>query len=424
MARGTARLLLSCVATVLAVAPAFAGPLQELIDATPEGGVARPPAGIYEERIVISKSIELDGSNGVVIDGGGKGTVFELAADKSTIRNLTIRNSGRLHNALDAGLRVKGDFNVIKDVHIEDSLFGLDLHEADNNVIRRTTITSKDMPLELRGDSVRLWYSHDNRLEDNDVSHSRDFVVWYSHGNRLTGNRIRGNRYGIHFMYANENHMTGNEIADCVVGVFLMYSNDITVENNRLMRSWGASGMGVGFKESSGVRIANNSILGNAVGIFLDISPYDPDSLNTFEGNEISYNGTGVEFHTDWEGNLFKHNTFSSNFTQIAVRGGGTALRETWKGNYWDDFAGFDGDGDSRGDSPYEIYSYADRIWMENREANFFRGGFALEALDFIERLAPFSEPRLLLREKQPLMSPPVVAAAGKPKDALEMLLQ
>jgi nitrous oxidase accessory protein len=106
------------------------------------------------------------------------------------------------------------------------------------------------------------------------------------------------------------------------------------------------------------------------------------------------------------------------------VRGGGTALRETWDSNFWDDFAGFDGDGDSRGDSPYEIYSYADQIWMGNREANFFRGGFALEALDFIERLAPFSEPKLLLQEKNPLMQEPVLAEAAKPKDALEMLLQ
>ena len=416
--------LFICMVALLAATQALAGPLQDMIDAAPEGGVVKPPAGVYEEHIVVSRPVELDGSNGVVIDGGGKGTVVELAADKSTLRNITIRNSGRLHNALDAGLRVKGDFNVIKDIRIEDSLFGLDLHEADNNVIRRMSISSKDMPLELRGDSVRLWYSHDNRLEDSEISHSRDFAVWYSHGNTFTGNRIHGNRYGIHFMYANDNHMSRNEIADCVVGVFLMYSNDITVEDNRLLRAWGASGMGVGFKESSGVKVARNAIVGNAVGIFLDISPYDPDSTNVFSDNQIGYNGIGVEFHTDWEGNIFKGNSFSSNFTQIAVRGGGTALRETWDSNFWDDFAGFDGDGDRRGDSPYEIYSYADQIWMENRAANFFRGGFALEALDFIERLAPFSEPKLLLQEKNPLMQEPVLAEAAKPKDALEMLLQ
>jgi nitrous oxidase accessory protein len=404
--------------------PAQAGPLQDMINAAPEGSTISPPAGVYKEHIIINRRIELDGGGGVIIDGGGTGTVVEVTSDRTILRGLTIRNSGRLHNALDAGLRLKSDFNVVKDIRLENTLFGLDLHQADNNIIRRVHISSKDMPLELRGDSIRLWYSHDNKLEDNEVHDARDFVIWYSHGNTVTGNKVRGGRYGLHFMYANDNHMTGNEIADCVVGVFLMYSNDITVEGNRFLRSWGASGMGIGFKESSGVKILRNDILGNAVGIFLDISPYDPDAVNTFEGNKIAYNGIGVEFHTDWEGNIFAANSFDANFTQIAVRGGGTALRETWEGNYWDDFAGFDEDGNGTGDSPYEIYSYADRIWMEVRDANFFRGGFALEALDFVERLAPFSEPRLLLREKNPLSTMPEARLAAAPKSALEMLQQ
>jgi nitrous oxidase accessory protein len=156
------------------------------------------------------------------------------------------------------------------------------------------------------------------------------------------------------------------------------------------------------------------------------LSPYDPDATNDFEQNQVAYNGIGVEFSTDWQANVFRSNSFNTNFTPIAVRGGGTAMRETWDANYWDDFTGFDENHDGRGDSPFEVYSYADRLWMENRDASFFRGGFALEALDFIERLAPFSEPRLLLRENAPLLAPPVMAEAKKekPKDALELLLQ
>ncbi len=402
---------------------AAAATLQEMLDQAPEGSTVAPPAGVYSEHVVMKKAVVLDGSAGVIIDGGGTGTVMEIATSSAEVKNLTLRNSGRYHNALDAGLRIKGDFNIVKDVKIENALFGLDMHQANNNVIRRVTITSKPLNLELRGDSIRLWYSHFNRLEDNVVHDARDFVVWYSHDNTISGNTIRNGRYGIHFMYAHHNHVLENEIADCVVGVFLMYSNDIDVRHNRLLRSWGASGMGVGFKESSGVTIADNDIVGNAVGIFLDISPYDPDSTNTFTNNRIAYNGMGVEFHTDWEGNIFTGNAFLSNFTQIAVRGGGTALRETWTGNYWDDYAGFDRDGDGLGDSPYEIYNYADRMWMEVKDAAFFRASFALEALDFVERLAPFTEPRLLLREDKPLMHLPSFAKAA-PKSALELLQQ
>ncbi|NMD06787.1 MAG: nitrous oxide reductase family maturation protein NosD [Phyllobacteriaceae bacterium] len=409
---------------VLLAGPALAGPLQDLVTAAKDGDTVMPPPGIYEEHLVIDKAIVLDGQNAVIIDGGGKGTVVELLSDKATLKNLTIRNSGRLHNALDAALRVKGSNNVIKDLKIENSLFGIDVSKGDHNVIRRNDISSKDMPLELMGDSIRLWYSHFNRVEDNYIHATRDFAVWYSHDNVISGNRIHHTRYGVHFMYAHENEVRNNEIADCVVGVFLMYSNDIIITRNKLLRSWGASGMGMGLKESSGIRAFGNEIVGNAVGIFLDLSPYDPEATNEFEQNQVAYNGIGVEFSTDWEANVFAKNDFNANFSQISVRGGGTALRESWQGNHWDDFAGFDEDRDGRGDSPFEIYSYADRLWMENREANFFRGGFALEALDFVERLAPFSEPKLLLREQFPFIVASVLEEAEKPKDALEMLLQ
>lgn len=411
------------MASLLAAAfPAAAGPLQAMIDAAVAGATIAPPAGVYRDHLVIAKPIVLDGSAGVVIDGEGSGTVVEIAADGVTLKSLAIRGSGRLHNALDAGLRIKGDFNVVKDVAITDALFGIDMHDAHNNIVRRTTIVSKDMPLELRGDSVRLWHSNDNTLEQNSVRDARDFVVWYSGGNVIRDNVIRGGRYGVHFMYAHGNRMTGNAVEDCVVGVFLMYSNDIEVRGNRILRAWGASGMGVGFKEASGAVIADNDIVGNATGIYIDISPYEPDETNRFEGNRIAYNGIGVEFHTDWQGNVFSGNGFLSNFTQIAVRGSGTAQRETWAGNYWDDFAGFDRDGDGRGDSPHEIYSYADRLWMEVKDAAFFRAGLALEALDFVERLAPFSEPLLLLREADPLMDMPRAKDSGGPGNAAESL--
>jgi len=98
-------------------------------------------------------------------------------------------------------------------------------------------------------------------------------------------------------------------------------------------------------------------------------------------------------------------------------------MREGWNGNHWDDYAGFDKNADGVGDVPYEIYNYADRLWMEVPHASFFRGGFALAALDFVERLAPFSEPRLLMRESAPLMNPAVRAEKIQtPISALEML--
>lgn len=416
------RALLSLILLWLA-GPVWAGALQDMIDAAEDGATISPPAGVYAENIVIDRPVVIDGRGEVIIDGDGFGTVVHLSATGATLKNLTIRNSGRLHNKVDAGLRIAGNFNVIRDVKIKNALFGIDMTQASNNVIRRVHVSSKDMPLEMRGDGIRIWYSNDNKLENNEVEDSRDIVIWYSSGNVLRDNVVRRNRYGIHFMYAHGNVVERNDIADCVVGVFLMYANDTIVQDNRILRAWGASGIGVGFKESSGAEILRNDIIGNATGIYLDPSPWDPDKTNNFADNVIAYNGIGVEFHTEWKGNHFARNAFMSNFTQISVRGRGTALKESWDGNYWDDYAGFDKDNDRVGDVPYEIYNYADRIWMEVPSASFFRGGLALAALDFVERLAPFSQPRLLVREQASLMEKPVrEAPEEKPKSALEML--
>jgi len=425
--------LLPLVLTLIALAgPGLSQTLQERIDAAPDGAEIVLDPGAYGP-VVIRHPVVIDGQGAAVLDGGGQGTVVLIESDGVTLKNLTIRNSGRLHNQVDAGLRIKGNFNVVRDVRIENSLFGMDLTQANNNVLRRNYISSKDMPLEMRGDSVRIWYSNDNIFEQNHIEHSRDFVVWYSSGNQIRDNRIQHGRYGIHFMYAHHNAVERNEISDCVVGVFLMYANDITVRGNQILRAWGAAGMGVGFKETSSAVVEDNVILGNAVGIYLDPSPWDPDTTNEFHRNQVAYNGIGVQFHTEWQGNNFSDNNFLSNFTQVSVRGRGTALKEGWHGNYWDDYAGFDRDGDGIGDAPYEVYTYADRLWMDVPSASFFRGGFALAALDFVERLAPFTEPQLLLREERPFEAPVIHDAAraqtatrssDKPKSALEMLTQ
>ena len=60
-------------------------------------------------------------------------------------------------------------------------------------------------------------------------------------------------------------------------------------------------------------------------------------------------------------------------------------------GNTWDRYQGLDLDRNGVGDGPYELCLYADRIWMDLPPVQFFRGAPLLEAIDFVERLAPFS---------------------------------
>jgi nitrous oxidase accessory protein len=378
--------------------------LQSLVDAAEPNSVLSPPPGTYAGPVVVDKPLEIDGRGEVTVDAGGRGSVIVLDTDGATLRNLRLVNSGSSHNDLDAGVQVRGNFNVIKDNRIEDCLFGIDLQQSENNVIRRNRISSKPVELGIRGDAIRLWYSFDNIVEENEIVDSRDIVVWYSRDNVIRRNRATRGRYSLHFMYSQFNLVEENEFRGNSVGIFLMYSDSVIVRKNHISHAVGAAGVGIGFKETSDVEISDNEILYCATGLHLDVSPFQPDTTNRIRGNLIAYNGIGIQFLNDWTGNVFQDNLLKGNLTQVAVLGGKTAARNEWRGNHWDDYEGFDRDGDGIGDTPYEQFAYADRLWMDVPPARFFKGSPMLEVVDFLERLAPFTEPDRLLRDPEPLM--------------------
>jgi nitrous oxidase accessory protein len=59
------------------------------------------------------------------------------------------------------------------------------------------------------------------------------------------------------------------------------------------------------------------------------------------------------------------------------------------------------------------LHAWADRIWMDVPAAAFFRASPLLEVIDFLDRLAPFSAPTLLLRDETPRFDPPGARAAA-----------
>jgi nitrous oxidase accessory protein len=400
---------LSCsVALAQEAAPQDAAqPLQPLIDATPEGGVLAPPPGVYSGPARIEKPMTLDGGGKLVLDGQGRDTILSLKGSHIVVQGLRLRGSGHRHENLDACLRLEqARSNVVKDNDFSGCLVGIDLRHADQNIIRRNRITGSDPQFDMRGDGLRVWYSNDNVIEGNVITDHRDVLVEYSTRNVLRGNRVVRGRYGTHFMYASGNTAEGNDYSYNTVGLFSMYSNQLKLIGNRISLSNGAAGMGIGLKEASGVLVENNVVLNNAIGLYNDDSPFDPDDTNVYRGNTFAFNGIGVQFHRNQESNVFVGNDFTGNFTDVSARGGNGVTNAEWDGNYWDAYQGFDRKSAGIGETPFEIYAYADKIWSDAPMTSFFRGSPALESIDFLSRLAPFSKPQLVLRDRRPATRP------------------
>jgi len=386
---------------------ANANALQEAIDKAPSGSILKLPKGVYKGSIVIKKPLTIMGKEaGVVIDGEGNGTVIIIKSSFVTLKNLTIVGSGSRHDKLDAAIKLSDASQCeISRCNIKDTLFGIDLQMVKNSIISDNNITSKNMDLGLRGDGLRLWYSNDNIVRKNRLIKSRDMVVWYSHGNLIEENYGEYNRYSLHFMYAGKNIVKNNTYKHNSVGIFFMYSKDTVATGNVIQSSIGATGMGIGLKDVTNFTIKDNTVIYCAQGLYIDRSPFEPDTHDWIEDNKILYNSEAIHFHSLSENNILKRNVIKGNIEDILNDSRGSKTNENEiVGNYWDNYAGFDRDGDNIGDTPHKVYQYADQLWVYNPDVKFFYGSPVISLLNFLAKLAPFSEPVFLLEDEKPIV--------------------
>ena len=395
-------LLLLSIGTILS-----ASILQDAIDNAPAGSILKLHAGVYKGNIVITKPITIIGKEGgVIIDAENFGTVITVKSSYVTLKNLHIINSGDRHEKVDGAVSFdKGQQCEISNCVIENCLFGIDFKQMNNSIVKNNKISSKDLELGLRGDGLRLWYSNDNVIKGNSLTKSRDMVIWYSHGNEISENSAEYCRYSLHFMYAGRNVVKNNHYQFNSVGIFFMYSKDTIATGNTIKSSLGATGMGIGLKDVSNFILKNNTIIYCAQGIYIDRSPLEPDTHNWIENNKILYNAEAMHFHSMSENNIIKKNIIMGNIEDVVndSRAGKTNYNVI-SGNYWDNYEGFDSNGDNIGDTPHTVYQYADQLWVYNPDVKFFYGSPIISMLNFLAKLAPFTKPLLLLVDPKPIV--------------------
>lgn len=382
-------------------AAATSQPLQALIDRTPPGQTLTLAPGEYAGPARIDKPLTLDGGGRATLRGNGHGTVLSVSGHNVTVRRLHIASSGETHDGVDAGLLVEGDDHRIEDNVLDDVFFGIHLRQANHGVVSGNRVTGRKLPLGMRGDAIRLWYSHLNRIVGNRFERGRDITLTNAPDNEIVGNEFDDGRYGLHAVFSPRLLIEGNRLTNLGTGIVLLYSPDVTVRRNHIAHALEGGGAGIVFKESSNGKVEGNSVLHCAAGLKVDSPPQSAGTL-TVRGNRFAHNVVGLFFYGEAGGHRFLDNRIEKNLTQVAVSAPGVGSANVWEGNYWDDYQGFDRNGDGIGDTPHEIWLFADRIWMETPMTTFFRNSPVLEALDFLERLAPFSSPNLVLRDTRP----------------------
>jgi nitrous oxidase accessory protein len=390
--------------------------IEAALDAAVDGDIIEVNGGVYDGPLIVDKSVHLLGRDWPVIDGRGIGAVVKLVAPDIHFQGFLVRNSGNEPDRDHAGVAISAPRVVVEGNRLEEVLFGVYVADGPEAIVRGNDIGGKaQYDLGRKGDGIRLWYSPSVLIEQNVVHETRDIVIWYSPDVVIRENVVRDGRYGVHLMYCDGARITNNRFLNNSVGVYTMYTVDVVIENNLIRGQRGPSGYALGFKDADRITVRNNVLVDNSGGIFLDGTPFSPQGYSHFEQNVIAFNDVGAILQPAVRGNVFSGNAFWENVAQMALQGGGQPGVNTWQGNYWSDYNGFDADGDGQGDTPYRSERLFEGLTDQEPRLRVLAYSPAAQAVEFAGQSFPVIRPQPKLADDAPLIAPIEIPAFARP---------
>lgn len=386
------------------------------IRAAKPGDTIRVESGIYNENLLIDKSLTIEGVGGPTIKGTGKGSVIEITADNCTITRLKVETSGGDLVGEDAGILLRSNGNTIEDIELRDILFGIYLFNSSDNKVNRNQIFGRtELESGARGGGIHVWNSQNNLFEDNVVTEARDgMYIQTSSNNIFRRNRVFNLRYGLHFMNSDDNLFEDNVFYDNIAGAAIMYSKNIVLKRNTFVHNRGFSSFGILFQDCRECTIEENLVLDNAVGLFLEAS------LNSvFRRNTVAENDVAMEIFASSENNLFEQNNFINNMSPLTLIGktSSTKWASDAGGNYWDDYDGYDLDTDGIGDVSHPIHNIFEYLEGNFPRMRIYLNSPAAQSLVAAEKAFPILKGSSEF-DRRPLMRPVKIDTTFPPRES------
>ena len=414
-------------------APPTAGApsIGELIAHAQPGATVLVPAGTYRERIVIDKPLTLVGDGWPVIDAGRAGDVVLVTASDVTLRGFVVQGSGRDVVAEPAGIRVRADRATIEGNRLQDVLYGIMLEDSGGHRVSNNSIESVlEFSPERRGHALYLWHTDGNRVEGNTVSGAKDGIfLGYATNTHVERNHVSGARYGIHYMYADHNTFIDNVFRENMAGAAIMFSRDITFRGNEFAYSDSpASGYGLLFKDVDDVEMSDNLVHHNRIGIMLEGAPLTPGATVMLRRNLIGFNDIALTIATTTAA-TFTENSFTGNLEQVQITSASAKHHNQWsldgRGNHWDEYQGYDANGDGIGDIPFRYEGAFDELVRRNEWVRAYAFTPARSALELAARWFPAYRPEPRVVDASPLLAPTIELgrAGGGPERSAVLAL-
>ncbi len=375
--------------------------IQKAIDIAENGDTVLVYPGIYKEQnIIIQKSIVLKGVNFPVLDGENKYEIISIKTSNATVDGFKLEHTGRSEIKDIGAIMIYDSYHVsaINNI-LDDTNFGIYVQNSKSCTIKNNSITAYGKDEVQSGNGIHCWRSDSLIIIANKIQGHRDGIYFEFVTNSLVWRNIstKNVRYGIHFMFSHHDTYIGNIFEENESGVAVMYTNHIHMYNNFFLNNWGDAAYGILLKDITDSDISGNHFTKNTVGIHME----GCSRINLYK-NIFFNNGWAVKIQASCDNNDFTHNNFISNTFDIGTNG--SLVLNTFDGNYWDKYEGYDLNRDKVGDVPYHPVSMYSMIIDSNPSALMLFRSLIVSLLDKSEKILPGITPEKL-KDENPLMT-------------------
>ncbi len=397
-------MIAALMAGIVVVSPG--GPVANLRAAV---ALARPGdtvtvrAGRYRESatVVVDRPLVIRGEGGPVFEAGER-TFLLVTANGVTIEGLVI--TGVRPSSTDDRAAIKLDQVtgcIIRGNQIRRSFFGIHGSKVSGCVIEDNRIEGPGATEQMAGNAIHFWSSAGITVQRNQVEGHRDGIyLEFVRGSMLRDNVSRGNRrYGLHFMFSDSCRYERNHFTSNGAGVAVMYSKHVTMTGNEFARNEGQAAFGLLLKDISDGEISDNRFTSNTTGLYLEGS-----NRLAVHGNRFEANGWALRLLANATDNEFDGNVFLSNAFDVTTNS--RSATSHFRGNYWDQYRGFDLDHDGFGDVPHRPVRLFSLVVEQSEPALILLRSLFVDLLDQAERVLPILTPEALV-DPTPLMARP-----------------
>jgi nitrous oxidase accessory protein len=361
-----------------------------------DGDRIRVLSGTYRESpIFVDKAVKLVGEGFPVLDGEGEHPVLIVRADDVTIQGFEVRDAAVSYTRDHAAIRLEEVSGcVVQGNRLNNNFFGIYLAKTRGCRIVDNVLHASGTREAASGNGIHLWNAKDTYIEGNTIVGHRDGIyLEFAEGATIRGNHSERNlRYGLHFMFSNDTEYTGNSFRNNSAGVAVMYSRRVQIRGNVFEDNWGAASYGLLLKDMTDSEIRGNLFRRNTVGI------YSEGSLrNTLTENRFVRNGWAVRMRSNSRDNRFTDNDFIDNSFDVS-----TDSRRNFNsfvGNFWSRYDGYDLSGDGFGDVPHRPVRLFSLVVERNPVAMVLLRTLFVDLLDLAERIMPVLTPETLVDE-------------------------